>query len=180
MVRGSRWRACFPSSPGPPLLFSPCLPHHPPPGTTCLAPQNFDIPADIQEYLVVLDDFIDAEITPLQMKDDNMRFFDHRRENARTDWDNGGQPRDDWEALLGQMRRKADAAGHLRYGLPVEFGGKGGSNVAMAVIREHLASKGLGLFNDLQNESSIVGNFPTVLMFRDYGTPEQKDYYCNA
>ena len=43
----------------------------------------------------------------------------------------------------------------------------------MAVIREHLAAKGLGLHNDLQNESSIVGNMPTVLMFRDFGTPEQ-------
>jgi alkylation response protein AidB-like acyl-CoA dehydrogenase len=43
----------------------------------------------------------------------------------------------------------------------------------MAIIREHLATKGLGLHNDLQNESSIVGNFPTVLMMRDFGTPEQ-------
>jgi alkylation response protein AidB-like acyl-CoA dehydrogenase len=44
----------------------------------------------------------------------------------------------------------------------------------MAIIREHLASKGLGLFNDLQNESSVVGNFPTVLMMRDFGTEEQR------
>ena len=44
----------------------------------------------------------------------------------------------------------------------------------MAIIREHLASKGLGLHNDLQNESSIVGNQPIVLMLRDFGTKEQK------
>jgi alkylation response protein AidB-like acyl-CoA dehydrogenase len=44
----------------------------------------------------------------------------------------------------------------------------------MAMIREHLAAKGLGLFNDLQNESSVVGNFPTVLMMRDFGTEDQK------
>ncbi len=44
----------------------------------------------------------------------------------------------------------------------------------MAIIREHLARKGLGLHNDLQNESSIVGNFPTVLMMRDFGTDGQK------
>ena len=44
----------------------------------------------------------------------------------------------------------------------------------MAIIREHLATKGLGLHNDLQNESSIVGNFPTVLMMRDFGTDEQR------
>ena len=44
----------------------------------------------------------------------------------------------------------------------------------MAIIREHLAAKGLGLHNDLQNESSIVGNFPTVLMMRDFGTDEQQ------
>jgi hypothetical protein len=33
------------------------------------------------------------------------------------------------------------------------YGGKDGSNLWMAVIREHLAAKGLGLHNDLQNES---------------------------
>ena len=33
-----------------------------------------------------------------------------------------------------------------------------GTNLAMAVIREHLAAKGLGLHNDLQTEHTIVGN----------------------
>jgi acyl-CoA dehydrogenase len=61
----------------------------------------------------------------------------------------------------------------LRLALPAEFGGRDASNMEMAIIREHLATKGLGLHNDLQNESSIVGNFPTVLMMRDFGTPEQ-------
>jgi acyl-CoA dehydrogenase len=75
------------------------------------------------------------------------------------------------------MRRRADRAGHYRYALPKEYGGKDGSNLAMAIIREHLAAKGLGLHNDLQNESSIVGNLPTVLMFRDFGTPEQKEKF---
>ena len=72
--------------------------------------------------------------------------------------------------LLAEMRRRADHAGHYRFALPREYGGKDGSNLAMAIIREHLAAKGLGLHNDLQNESSIVGNLPTVLMFRDFGT----------
>jgi acyl-CoA dehydrogenase len=44
----------------------------------------------------------------------------------------------------------------------------------MAVIREHLAAKGLGLFNDLQNEHSVVGNFPVIVMLRAFGTEEQK------
>ncbi len=44
----------------------------------------------------------------------------------------------------------------------------------MAIIREHLAAKGLGLHNDLQNETSVVGNFPQILMMRDFGTEEQK------
>ena len=72
------------------------------------------------------------------------------------------------------MRRRADAAGWLRLALPEEFGGRNASNLEMAIIREHLATKGLGLHNDLQNESSIVGNFPTVLMMRDFGTDAQK------
>ena len=132
------------------------------------------IPEEITLYLAELDAFIEREIKPLERENDNIRFFDHRREWARTDFDNGGLPRHDWEALLGEMRRRADAAGHFRFALPREYGGKDGSNLAMAVIREHLAAKGLGLHNDLQNESSIVGNLPTVLMFRDFGTEAQK------
>ncbi len=44
----------------------------------------------------------------------------------------------------------------------------------MAASREHLAAKGLGLHNDLQNESSIVGNFPSVVMMLRFGTKEQQ------
>jgi alkylation response protein AidB-like acyl-CoA dehydrogenase len=136
---------------------------------------DFDIPQEIQLKLAELDEFIEREIKPLERE--NMQFFDHRRENARTDWDNGGTPRAEWEQLLREMRRRADAAGHLRYGLPKELGGQDGSNLAMAVIREHLAKKGLGLHNDLQNESSIVGNFPSVIMMLRFGTEEQKKVF---
>ena len=133
---------------------------------------DFTIPDEIQHKLAELDEFIEREIKPLERE--NMQFFDHRREHARTDWDNGGKPRAEWEELLGEMRRRADAAGHLRFALPKELGGQDGSNLAMAVIREHLAAKGLGLHNDLQNESSIVGNFPSVIMMQHFGTEAQK------
>ncbi|MEO8812392.1 MAG: acyl-CoA dehydrogenase family protein [Caulobacteraceae bacterium] len=138
---------------------------------------DFNLPPDLVAYLAELDDFIAREIKPLEMRDDNVRFFDHRREHARTDWDNNGLPRPEWEALLGEARKLADAAGHLRFAWPVEMGGKGGSNLAMAVIREHLAAKGLGLHNDLQNEHSIVGNNPFILMFKEFATPEQVAMY---
>lgn len=138
---------------------------------------DFDIPKDIADYLVVLEDFIEKEIRPLEQQDDNIRFFDHRREWARTDFDNHGLPRPEWEELLGEARKRADAAGHLRYAWPSEYGGKDGTNLAMAVIRNHFAKMGLGLHNDLQNEHSIVANSPQVLMFRDFGTPEQQEEY---
>ncbi len=73
------------------------------------------------------------------------------------------------------MRRRADRAGFLRLALPEEFGGSNIGNLAMAIIREHLAAKGLGLHNDLQNESSVVGNFPQLLMLRDFGTEKQRN-----
>ena len=138
---------------------------------------DFDLPDDLVAYLTELDAFIDAEIKPLEARDDNVRFFDHRREHARTDWEAGGLPRHDWEALLGQATRVADAAGHWRFGAPAQFGGKDGSELWLAVIREHLAKKGLGLYNDLQNEHSIVGNFPFVRMFTEFGTPAQQDEF---
>jgi alkylation response protein AidB-like acyl-CoA dehydrogenase len=133
---------------------------------------DFTIPADVQRTLSALDDFIAREIQPLERE--HPQFFDHRREHARTDWENGGRPRHEWEALLAEMRRRADAAGHLRYALPKALGGQEASNLAMAIVREHLAAKGLGLHNDLQNESSIVGNFPTVHMMWEFGSPAQK------
>ncbi|MFN3522298.1 MAG: acyl-CoA dehydrogenase family protein [Phenylobacterium sp.] len=134
---------------------------------------DFNLPPELEAYLAELDAFIEAEIKPLQAQDDNERFFDHRREWARTDWDRGGLPRHEWEALLAEARRRADAAGHYRFAWPKEMGGKGGSNLAMAVIREHLAAKGLGLHNDLQNEHSIVGNNPFILMFKEFATNSQ-------
>jgi len=36
---------------------------------------DFDIPKDLQDYLSVLDDFIEAEIKPLENENDNIRFF---------------------------------------------------------------------------------------------------------
>ncbi len=135
---------------------------------------DFDIPQDIQELLGKLDNFIDEVIKPLEQQDDNIRFFDHRREDARTDWERGGLPNEEWEQLLHKAKRLADEAGFYRYPLPKEYGGMEGTNLGMAIIREHLAVKGLGLHNDLQNEHSIVGNNVGLLLMLNYGTEEQK------
>ena len=134
---------------------------------------DFSLPPELVAYLAELDAFIEAQIKPLENETDNIRFFDHRREYERTDWEAGGLPKREWEELLAEARRRADAAGHLRYAWPAEMGGKNGSNLDMAVIREHLAAKGLGLHNDLQNEHSIVGNNPFILMFKEFATNAQ-------
>ena len=138
---------------------------------------DFALPADLIAYLAELDGFIDAEIKPLEAQDDNIRFFDHRREYARTDFENQGLPRPEWEALLREAGKRADAAGHWRFSAPKKYGGQDGSNLWMAVIRDQFAAKGLGLHNDLQNEHSIVGNFPFVAMFEHFGTPEQQEEF---
>ncbi len=138
---------------------------------------DFALPDGLDAYLEELDAFIEAEIKPLENAGDNRRFYDHRREWARTDWDNGGLPHPEWEALQQEACALADKAGHLRFAWPVELGGKGGSNLAMAIIREHLAAKGPGLHNDLQNEHSIVANNPFIMMFKSFATPEQVERY---
>lgn len=135
---------------------------------------NFAIPTELAAYLEELDDFIEREIKPLERRDDNIRFFDHRREDARTDWERGGLPNEGWEALMMEARRRADAAGHYRYASPKAYGGRDGTNLGMAIIREHLAVKGLGLHNDLQTEHSIVGNNVGLLLMIQYGTEQQK------
>jgi alkylation response protein AidB-like acyl-CoA dehydrogenase len=133
-----------------------------------------DLPADITALVEEIDAFIEAAIKPLEEQDDNARFFDHRREYARTDYERGGIPSEEWEALLTEMMERADRAGLWRYQLPEELGGRGGSNLAMAVVREHMARRGIGLHNDPQSEISIIGNFPTVILLHEFGTDEQK------
>ncbi|HBD13374.1 MAG TPA: acyl-CoA dehydrogenase, partial [Porticoccaceae bacterium] len=48
------------------------------------------------------------------------------------------------------------------------------TNLGMAIIRDHLAARGLGLHNDLQNEHAIVGNTVSTALMIIYGTEEQK------
>ncbi|HWX61293.1 MAG TPA: acyl-CoA dehydrogenase, partial [Bradyrhizobium sp.] len=85
---------------------------------------DFALPADLMAYLDELDRFVAAEIKPLEQANDNIRFFDHRREWARTDFENGGLPRREWELLLRKAKDLADGAGHLRFAIPKRYGGK--------------------------------------------------------
>jgi alkylation response protein AidB-like acyl-CoA dehydrogenase len=140
---------------------------------------DFEIPPDIQELLARLDRFIEDVIVPLEQQDDNVRFFDHRREDARTDWERDGLPNEEWEALLHRAKRLADEAGFYRYPFPEAHGGMNGSNLGMAIIREHLAARGLGLHNDLQNEHSIVGNNVGLLLMLHYGSDAQKQAWVD-
>jgi len=141
---------------------------------------NFDIPEDIAEFLDELDAFIASHIKPLEAENDNIRFFDHRREDARTDWDRQGLPNEEWEALLAEAKRRAIEANIFSYPFPKEHGGRDGGNLGMAIIREHLAAKGLGLHNDLQNEHSIVGNNIGLLLMLEYGTGQQKSDWVHG
>jgi len=86
---------------------------------------DFSVPAELTAYLAELDQFIEDKIMPLQRKDDNDRFFDHRREWARTDFDKDGLPRPEWEQLLVEARKLADEAGHLRFAWPKFHGRQG-------------------------------------------------------
>lgn len=143
-----------------------------------LSPELHGLPTELQDFLTRLDDFIDREIKPLEA--DNLQFFDHRREWARTDFEHDGIHRQEWLDLLHEMRRRADAAGFYRYSLPKKFGGLDGTNLGMAVIRDHLASQGLGLHNDLQMETSVVGNLTLPLILDEFGTEAQKEQFLEG
>lgn len=81
----------------------------------------------------------------------------------------------------------ADDAGFYRFALPRAYGGLShpDTNLWMSVIRYHLSAHavyggGLGLANDLQNEHSVVGNFPDILMLHHFGNSEQKQAFIDA
>lgn len=87
----------------------------------------------------------------------------------------------DFNPPKGKARVLADEAGFYRFALPKQYGGQEHSetNLWMTAIRYHLSSHpiyggGLGLANDLQNEHSIVGNFPDILMIHHFGSDEQR------
>ena len=141
---------------------------------------DFEIPADIASFLEEVDQFIEDRIKPLEQQGDNIRFFDHRREDARTDWHRDGLPNEEWEALLHQAKGLAIEAGIFSYPFPAEHGGRDGNNLGMAIIREHLAATGLGLHNDLQNEHSVVGNNIGLLLMLEYGTDQQQDEWLEG
>jgi alkylation response protein AidB-like acyl-CoA dehydrogenase len=136
---------------------------------------DFAIPEETRKRIDALDAFIEAEVRPLEEEGDNVRFFDHRREFARTDLERDGIPAEEWEELLGEVRRRADAAGFWRFALPAELGGSDGSNLEVAILREHLAHRGLGLHNDLQNEFSVIANLMVVELVQAFGTTAQRE-----
>src|SRR3954467_12846105 len=136
------------------------------------------LPEDLTDFIARLDDFIEREIKPLEAE--NIQFFDQRREFARTDVENGGVHSRAWLDVLEEMRRRADAAGVFRYALPRKMGGMDGTNLGMAVIRDYLAAKGLGLPNHLQMETSVVGNLVFPLILDEFGTEEQKDQFLEG
>lgn len=82
---------------------------------------------------------------------------------------------------VAQARTLADQAGFYRFALPRVYGGDANpsTNMWMCAIRLHLASHpvyggGVSLANDLQNEHSVVGNFPDVFMLHHFGNEEQR------
>lgn len=134
---------------------------------------DFTPPTEVRDLREEVDAFVEREIEPLERE--HPEFFDERREYARTDWENDGVPAPEWEALLDEMRERADEAGLYRYALPEDLGGRDGSNLAMAMLREHLAERGPGLHNVLQQEASVVGNFPITKILHRFGSQEQRD-----
>jgi hypothetical protein len=69
---------------------------------------SFALPPDLVQYLSKLDNFIATKIAPLQASNDNERFFDHRREHARTDW--GIKVRTNIEPIHEHFTNKVQAA----------------------------------------------------------------------
>ena len=138
------------------------------------------LPTKFQKLLDSLDEFIEKTLKPIEESQGNERFFNHRREYERTDWEHHGLPQKEWEDLLAKTRALSRDAGFLDFALPKEFGGGDATNLEMAVVREHLAAKGIGLHCDLQNEHSIVGNYPTTLLFRDFGNETQREIFIQG
>ena len=106
---------------------------------------DFNLPEDLNEYLAELDDFIEAEIKPLEQR---------RRQHPLLRPPPGGRPdrlgsRRAAQPRVGVADGRGPAPGRRRRPstgtrCPKEYGGQEGSNLGMAIIREHLAAQGPG------------------------------------
>jgi len=72
---------------------------------------DFALPADLVAYLANSINSSRARSSRSKKRTTTSGFFDHRREWARTDFENGGLPRHQWEALLRRVKNLADSAG---------------------------------------------------------------------
>jgi len=121
-------------------------------------------PAAIAATLRALDEFIETEIRPLELSGDNARFFDHRREWARTDFERDGLP-----SPSGRSSSARCAAG------PTWRAGCAGASRTPRRARRVAPRDGLHPraprpprcrpARRCLYESSVVGNFPVVVMF---------------
>ena len=107
---------------------------------------DFTLPEHLPPLLAEMDAFIEAEIKPLEAEDDNIRFFDHRREDARTDWERDGLPNEEWELLLREARRRADTYLKGGYGSLMGIVLKGGAEAGASFIDKLKMSKSLKNF----------------------------------
>jgi len=139
---------------------------------------DFDIPEDTRRLLADIDAFVERELVPLEKA--HPQFFDHRREFARTDWEQDGIPSAAYEAVVREARDRCDRAGFLRLGLPKSVGGGEASNLTVVIVREHLSARGIGLQGNLHDEQSVVPSIPMVHLMEKFGTPEQKARYLEG
>ena len=133
---------------------------------------DFDIPADLAAYLDELDEFIEREIRPLERHDDNIRFFDHRREDARTDWDRARPA----EPPVGGTAGRGPAPGRPRPATtgtrsPRSTAGGTAPTWAWQSSASIWPARASGLHCDLQNEHMIVGNNVGLLLMIELRQP---------
>ncbi len=110
---------------------------------------NEELPQEMAALIEEIDAFIAAEVRPLEAAGRQRALLrpPARATRAPTSRPAGSRSAE-WEELLEEMVERADRAGLWRYALPEELGGRGGSNLAMAIVREHLNRLGIGLHND--------------------------------
>src|SRR5260370_35086827 len=121
---------------------------------------EFEMTDEVRTSERNLEKLVETEIRRLETEGDNARFFDHRREWARTDFENGGVPSAPWRDLLAEMHRRAAGARWPRRLRPGGVRGKDGSQLPLAAVLERIAIIGRGLYNPLAQENSVVAHNP--------------------
>ena len=136
---------------------------------------DFEIEPETCALLEEIDAFIEDEVRPLESRTTTSASSTTAASTRAPTSSAAASRSAEWEDLLEEMVARADRAGLWRYALPEELGGRDGSQPGDGDRpRASQPRSGSASTTTRRARVSMIGNFPTVILAHEFGTPAQR------